>query len=56
MGTKKSKPYRHQGNRALYDAMMELRRSSAAQLHEDKRRKGSRSAKKDKAIKDFGKD
>lgn len=35
-------PYKHQGNRALYDAMMELRRSGATQLHQDKRQKRKR--------------
>lgn len=38
------------GNRAYYDAMVEIRRSSAAQRHTPKRYKGTRAANKTKAI------
>lgn len=52
MAKKKEPKYKPHSNRELYDAMMELRRSSASQRHQDERRKGSRGAKKGKAIKD----
>lgn len=40
------------GNRELYDAMMEKRRSGATMPHVPKPRKGSRNAKNQKAIKE----
>lgn len=55
MAQKKAPKFRHWGNPKLAAAMRELRRSSAAQPHQDKRpdRGGSRQAAKRKAINDY---
>lgn len=50
MGKKKTKGTANNGNRAYYDAMVEIRRSSAAQRHTVKSRKGTRAAQKAKSI------
>ena len=47
---KKIKNAANNGNRAYYDAMVEIRRSSAAQRHTEKSRKGTRTANKRQAI------
>ena len=47
---KKIKNTANNGNRAYYDAMVEIRRSSAAQRHPVKSRKGTRTANKRQAI------
>lgn len=50
MSKKKTKGTADNGNRDYYDAMVEIRRSSAAQRHTLKSRKGTRTANKRQAI------